>query len=341
MNPGIDNSAESGAPRDGHTRKSVDSRSSVAVFVVGPGRSGTSVLTRGLQALGVDLGETFKSANKKNPTGFFEDRDLLRIGKQARATLGLRAESVALVGADDWQMPDLEPLRDKAIEVIESRFANKPLWGFKYSQTLRYLPFWLPVLSGAGVQLAFVVAIRNPISVARSRAKLDALRGRQEKSDLEWLVNVVPYFRELAQHRFVVVDYDLLLADPKKQLTRVTQALAIPQSASVTDGIQAFSDEFLDPSLQHNRASGTDLEGSRIVNELTRDAYRWLKKLASDEIRQDDEEFWKHWSEVERQLMLMAPALRHVDYLENRVRYTSNPLRETLRRRKQDRLRAG
>ena len=69
-----------------------------------------------------------------------------------------------------------------------------------------------------------MVAIRNPLSVARSRAKLDALRGRQEKSDLEWLVNVVPYFRTMTQHRFVVVDYELLLADPQAQHTFADRA---------------------------------------------------------------------------------------------------------------------
>ena len=127
MNAGINMSAEGSAPRDVRTPNSADGRSSVAVFVVGPGRSGTSVLTRGLQALGVDLGETFKSANKKNPTGFFEDRDLLHIGKQARATLGLRAESVALVDADDWQTPGLEPLREKAIEIARTVAKRAPL----------------------------------------------------------------------------------------------------------------------------------------------------------------------------------------------------------------------
>ena len=56
-----------------------------AIFVVGAGRSGTSAITRGLQALGVELGDRLKAPTDKNPTGFFEDRDLLRIAKRMRA----------------------------------------------------------------------------------------------------------------------------------------------------------------------------------------------------------------------------------------------------------------
>jgi hypothetical protein len=41
-----------------------------AVVVLGAGRSGTSAATRGLQALGVDLGDRLRPGGGKNPTGF-------------------------------------------------------------------------------------------------------------------------------------------------------------------------------------------------------------------------------------------------------------------------------
>ena len=114
------------------------------------------------------------------------------------------------------------------MQTIEKRFARYPLWGFKYAQTLRMLPFWEQVAERAGIQLSFVVAARSPLSVARSRSKLDPLRGLQEKTDLEWLVNVVPYFRCLAAYPFAVVEYDLLMEDPRSQLMRVAERLGVP-----------------------------------------------------------------------------------------------------------------
>ena len=55
------------------------------------------------------------------------------------------------------------------------------------------------VFHSLDLDVRYVLAVRNPLSVARSRAKLNPQRGTQEKSDLEWLVNVVPYFREVRE----------------------------------------------------------------------------------------------------------------------------------------------
>jgi len=307
-------------PTQHNTPATVDASGSRAVFVVGAGRSGTSTITRGLQALGVELGDRLKAPTEKNPTGFFEDRDLLRIAKRVRSELGLRAESVSLINPDLWGSPALEVLTNEAEETITRRFSRYPLWGFKYAQTLRMLPFWESVMARTGVKLAFVVAARNPLSVARSRSKLDPLRGLQEKTDLEWLVNVVPYFRRLAGYPFVVVEYDLLMEDPRAQIMRMASALDIPLDAANRRGIEAFAGEFLKPGMRHSRFTDADLDKDPRLNPLARDAYRWLRRLATDDISADDEALWQDWAQLESRLAETAPALRHVDYLEAEVR---------------------
>jgi len=291
-----------------------------AIFVVGAGRSGTSAITRGLHALGVELGDRLKAPTEKNPTGFFEDRDLLRIAKRMRSELGLRAESVSLIDTPQWRRTEIEALADEAVNTIQKRFAQYPLWGFKYAQTLRMLPFWETVMERAGIDLNFVVAARNPLSVARSRTKLDPLRGLQEKTDLEWLVNVVPYFRRMAEHCFVVVEYDLLLEDPQTQLTRMANHLSIPMDAIALRGIEAFAREFLNPDMRHTRFTDDDLQQDPRLNPLARDAYRWLRRLATDDVADDDSDLWQDWTRIEAQLNASSPLLRHVDYLEAELR---------------------
>jgi hypothetical protein len=291
-----------------------------AIFVVGAGRSGTSAITRGLQALGVELGDRLKAPTEKNPTGFFEDRDLLRIAKRMRSELGLRAESVSLVDESEWARAEVDALADEAVATIRKRFAQYPIWGFKYAQTLRMLPFWEMVAARAEIDLSFVVAARNPLSVASSRTKLDPLRGLQEKTDLEWLVNVVPYFRRMAEHGFVVVEYDLLMEDSRTQLARLAERLAIPVDAATQRGIEAFTNEFLKPGMRHTRFKDEDLEQDPRLNPLVRDAYRWLRRLATDAVSADDGDLWLDWARIETQLEAHAPALRHVDYLEAELR---------------------
>jgi hypothetical protein len=244
---------------DTHNEASSESSRQRAVFVVGAGRSGTSAITRGVQALGVDLGDRLKQATAKNPTGFFEDAELVALSKRVRGVLDVRPETVRLLTDREFSHADLAPLRRLALSIIERRFSGSPVWGFKYSHTLRLLPFWEGVFEEAGFAPAFVVAARSPLSVARSRAKLDPARGVQEKSDLEWLVAVVPYFRRMAAHPFVVVDYDLLMGDPQTQLERTARQLSLPLDDAARAGIREYSEAFLSGDRRHTQFSEEDL----------------------------------------------------------------------------------
>lgn len=292
---------------------SADGAQSQAVLIVGAGRSGTSAVARGVKALGVELGDRLKPPTAKNPTGFFEDEDLLRISKDARASLGLTSESVAIVEDDAWDTPALDALCKEAVETIRERFGQAPFWGFKYAQTLRLLPFWERVLADVGCRRSWVLATRNPLSVARSRQKLDPLRGVQEKSDTEWLICVVPYFRRLLGDPLVVVDYDLLMQEPKVQLERIAERLSIPLDERAREGIREFSEEFLIGGMRHTVFDDADLDAA--ANPLTADAYRWLRRLACDETTTDDAKFLESWQRIEDAFVAQAPTLRYVDHV--------------------------
>jgi hypothetical protein len=298
-----------------------------ALFIIGAGRSGTSALTRGIQCLGVDLGNRFKHATRKNPTGFFEDAELLALSKKVRRALGLRADSVRLLDKAEWDNPKIGILRNEAIAIIQRRFAQAPVWGFKYGRTLRLLPFWEPVLQQLAMEPAFVLALRNPLSVARSRAKLDARRGVQEHSDLEWLVSIVPYFSRLRGRPLVVVDYDLLMEAPAQQLRRVARGLELMLDAAADGAIETFAGDFLQSGMRHSRFDLRDLDENPRLNPLCRDAYLLLYRLASDELRADQEEFWQAWAAIEQTLEAQAPLLRQIDHIGRAYRYALwNPL---------------
>lgn len=291
-----------------------------AVVVLGAGRSGTSATTRGLQALGVDLGDRLRPGGGKNPTGFFEDRDLLRLNKRLKRLIDIRGDSVRLIDPVEWDAAPVITLRGEAVETIRRRFGATPLWGYKYGRTLRFLPFWEAVYRALGLDVRYVVALRNPLSVARSRGKLDPRRGTQEKSDLEWLVNVVPYFRAACARPVVVVDYDLLMADPRGQLRRVAARLELPSGAGVEAGIDTYTTAFLKPGMRHSRFAPDELDRAATLHPLVRDAYRWLYRLASDDIAADDDALWRDWARIEVAVAALAPVLRHIDTVEADLR---------------------
>ena len=294
-----------------------------AVIVVGAGRSGTSVLTAGVGALGVDLGDSLKPGGvKKNPKGFFEDTDLLDVNHRVHKAFGLRASgaNVRLVEDRAWRTTDLEALHDEAVAIIERRFGDDRPFGLKSGGLLRLMPFWERVFESAGITPGYVMALRNPLSVADSRANLDVFRGYQEKSDLEWLVQVLPYIDRLRGHPLVVVDYDHLMEDAARQLRRIADALDLPVDASVETGIRTFAEEFATKDLYHHRHDPTELRAREELNPITVETYLWLHRLASDEVSAGDPQLWSALADLQARFQDMAPVLRYVDFLEEEVK---------------------
>lgn len=295
------------------------------VVVVGPGRSGTSALTRAVAALGVDLGSNLKPGSSKNPKGFFEDLDLLDLNYELHKAFGLRrnGSSVRLLTAPDWKRVDLDPFRARLGEIVRGRFGNAERWGFKCGGVIRLLPFWEETLEALGQRVYYVLAVRNPLDVSASRRKLDALRSVREKCDVEWLTQVVPYYRRLLERPCVVVDYDRLLQDPQRELRRMARVLEIEVADDVEQGVRKYVEEFLSPDLRHS-ASGFDaLAGDPRTNAATREAYRWLLRFASDEIEPGNaayEAWLSAWPGVEESLETMRPLLSHIDSLEGDLR---------------------
>lgn len=290
------------------------------VVVLGAGRSGTSTITRGLRALGVELGDQLRPGGGKNPLGFFEDEGLLKLNKRVRSALGLRADSVSLIDPHQWQMPAVQTLAQEAQETIRRRFGRYSIAGYKFAGTLRMLPFWQMVFQSLHLDVRYIMVVRNPLSVARSRAQLNPRRGRQEKSDLEWLVNVVPYFRAVRERPFVVVDYDLVMADAVAQLERIAATLDLPLTAATRSGIHEYANQFLHSNLRHYHFTEEDFINNSRVNCLTRDAYCWLRRLATDTVTPDSPELWQDWEQIENALSAQAPLLRYIDQLEAEVR---------------------
>ncbi|MGY6555699.1 MAG: sulfotransferase family protein [Wenzhouxiangella sp.] len=307
MNTSPSTNRSAGAPATATSR---------VVFVIGAGRSGTSTLTRALGALGVELGNKFKRATRKNPTGFFEDADLLALSKAVRHRIGVRADSLRLIAPEELVGSSMDDLRHRASKIIRQRFGSCPLWGFKYGRTLRILPFWEPVLAELAIEPSFVIALRNPLSVARSRAKLDPRRGVQAASDLEWLISIVPYLRRTRPHRLVVVDYDDLMDAPVAQLSRLAAELELPPASSNAEQIEDYVSRFLDPGLRHTRYSAEALNDNEEVNPIVRAGYRLLRQVSEGRISTADAFFWQQWEAVEQGVRDLAPILQLIDLRE-------------------------
>jgi hypothetical protein len=271
-----------------------------AVLVAGMHRSGTSAVTRGLQALSVYLGRDFLDAQPENPTGYWEDKGIVAIDERVLAALGLTWDSVSLIEPSAFESRPLHRLQCEAARYVTRAFAAHPLWGFKDPRAIRVLPFWRRVLAARNVRDAYVVAIRNPRSVAESLYRRQGMEA--ETAYRLWIVNVVPFLGEIASRPFVVTDYDLLMQQPRRQLERIATALELPfPHGGEPDPIDEFAAHFLDAALRHSTYGPDDIAGDTGAERLVRRAYGLLYALAS-EAPPAPSGFWAAWDDVREEL---------------------------------------
>ncbi len=281
-------------PKRAHLMGSSAARGTRAIVVIGMHRSGTSAVARGLQALGVYLGNDFLDAQPENPTGYWEDRRIVELNERILKRLNLRWDSIEPLERRRFTGWHMWNLRRDAVRDVRRRFAMQPLWGFKDPRTIRLLPFWERVLDDAGVEVAYLLVVRNPASIAASlhaRQGMDAATARRL-----WLVHMVPFLRDVASKPLVVVDFDLLMNEPRAQLERVAQCLALPIPPEAE--VARFAADFLDEKLRHTVFSPSDLDTAGDTARLTRDAFVLLSELAADR-RNPDAEFWEAWRQIQ------------------------------------------
>jgi hypothetical protein len=244
-------------------------------------RSGTSAITRGLAALGVYLGNDFLDAQPENPTGYWEDRGLVDLNERLLKALGLTWDSDAPIRPGSLESWRLWRLRRAAIAYVKRAFASHPLWGFKDPRTIRVLPFWLSVLRACNVDDRYLLAIRNPRSVA---ASLFARQAMDETAAYRlWLAHTQPFSHLLASKPLVVVDYDLFVQEPRAQLARISHALSLaPLDGARAHEVDRFVEEFLDEGLRHSRFTAEDIGAATPEARAAREAYLALHARASE-----------------------------------------------------------
>lgn len=291
-----------------------------AIVVLGMHRSGTSALVRGIAALGVELGSRLMPAEpEQNAKGFFEDVDFVDLNDRLLHALGRSWHSLEPIAPGEWQLPALQPLAEEAAALLARRLDAHPLWGMKDPRLARLLPFWRPLFEKAGIAVACVIALRNPLSVARSLAVRNGFRA--EKSYLLWLGHMLAAVRDSAGCPRVVVDYDDLLNRPLPAMERIAAAIGLPMDAVVQRAVADYAESFLSTELRHSAFEPEALRADPRAGELVVRAHDLLRRLARDEAAWPEEggSFGEAWRALERAVAAAAGVFRYLDACEERI----------------------
>ena len=217
--------------------------------VLGMHRSGTSVITRALQAAGVDLGNALVEAGEDNPRGFWEDAGVREINEELLKAFGLDWYSVPKVDAALLSGRLVQPLTERAVSLLQKRLSNSMTWAFKDPRTARLLPFWKSVFTMVDVEPRWILALRHPGAVALSLADRNGFT--LEQGLLLWLMHMVDVLDNVGDQAVLVIDFDTLIREPNETVGEMADFLNLGRDIAFQERLAEFREVFLDPKLRH------------------------------------------------------------------------------------------
>ncbi|RIJ89834.1 MAG: hypothetical protein DCC43_15140 [Candidatus Brocadia sp.] len=124
------------------------------IFVLGMHRSGTSAVIRGLQVLGVGLGDKLMPPKQDNKKGFFEDLDINEFNIMLMRELGHDWHSLAPLSVEEITGSIAQRFKIQAMELMRLKIDASPLFGVKDPRITRLLPFWQDVAKSLEAQVS-------------------------------------------------------------------------------------------------------------------------------------------------------------------------------------------
>lgn len=223
------------------------------VCITGMHRSGTSLLARIANLLGVHLGgeDHHLAANPANPTGYWEHRGIVRVNNEVLARLGGDWAGPPHLPPGWEHDPDLEPLRCDARRELEQLQPAAPVVGFKDPRACLTLPFWQQL-----TEIDHVVAcVRPPLAVARSLERRNGLAEGHVAALYSRYVSTL-----IAQApALVVVDYHALMGGSRPFVANLAEQLGLPAPSDQT--MQSIAG-FVRPDLDRAGSSAPNGAGS-------------------------------------------------------------------------------
>lgn len=255
------------------------------VVVLGMHRSGTSAAARALQALGIDLGDRLEPPDAAvNAKGYFEDMDLVALDDEMLAAVDRDWASLVATTADDVERLRRLGYIERAAALLRTKLRADRTFGCKDPRMAKLLDVWAEVFRSEALDVRYVFAVRNPLSVARSIARRDGFAA--EAAYELWLEHVVACLHFLAGERAVAVDFDLLLAEPRRQLQRLADAVGHEIDPAAAD---EFTHGFLAEDLRHHVATSEDVMADQAASPAVREATALLERLARGECQIGDD----------------------------------------------------
>jgi hypothetical protein len=256
------------------------------VLVLGMHRSGTSLCSHLLSALGLDMTDNIAapgsaSVTPDNPRGHWERWEIVEFHDRI---LGLfnrdyyeRFHDFALPVAW-WADPRVVQIRREIVAFLEERIGDG-YFGFKDPRTVRLMPMWHQVFNELKLTPKIVLCLRNPAQIGRSLSAREGLD--PEIGEYRWLVHMIDFYRYTNKYDFITVEYEQWFSNPPVNLEKLQKFLDLPWQQSEAD-LSSVLSGIIDPAARHD-----DSNHREASQPLVRTLYNLAKRDGQDSEARD------------------------------------------------------
>ena len=235
---------------DGQSVTPAQTRTSLAVLIVGMHRSGTSALGGVLNLLGVPAPADQVTADQHNARGYFEPQHIVDFHERLFARLGSPSNDPLPLSYDWVDSPVGHAAAEELAEILDGEFAGEPMRLFKDPRMCRLLPVWTQALALTGRPAVAILPARDPLEVAGSLAVKAGLS--QPYALFMWLQHVILGERFSRGMRRTFTLYDDLLADWRSVVAKAEKDLDVAWPRDLMRAAPDI-DRFLSGELRHQK----------------------------------------------------------------------------------------
>lgn len=300
------------------------------IFVLGMHRSGTSLVTKAIQAIGAKLGNNLMPAEHSNPKGYWEDLDVFHFNERLLDFIDIRWDIPSTLITIDFNDTKFNTWREEAITLLNIKIDHCNLLAIKDPRISLLIPFWESVATSINVSTQYVIAIRNPLDISKSLVKRDKFN--EKKGLVLWLNYNYRILHDLCTHKSsaIFIDYQQILNDPFRQLSRLSYFITGSKitKSSTTLQIEEFINNYIDKKLSHSVSTTDDLENiDQSLQGLTV-LYQCL--LGFTQGRWSKDKAWKTLKEIHEYQLEAQNYQLQLGYFKNELKSKLNNQRHIL-----------
>jgi hypothetical protein len=256
------------------------------VLVLGMHRSGTSLCSHVLSALGVDMADNMagpgaRALSPDNAKGHWERWEIVDFHDRI---LGFFNRGYYTPFHDFglpvawWADPRVAQIRREIVSFLDKRMGPEP-FGFKDPRTVRLMPIWHQITKELKLAPKIIYCLRNPAQVARSLHTRDGIR--LDLAEYRWLSYNIDFFRYIRGDDLCTIEYETWFDDHRTNLKKLREFLRLPDDRPQFDIDMAVS-EIADNELRHD-----DVRLGEARQPLVRSVYSLARRADHDPAARD------------------------------------------------------